>query len=37
MMKTRKVDILCVLDTKWKGGKAKGIGKGFIMVNILSA
>ena len=29
MMERRKVDILCVQETKWKGSKAKCIGGGF--------
>ncbi|XP_051784683.1 craniofacial development protein 2-like [Erpetoichthys calabaricus] len=29
MMERKKVDILCVQETKWKGSKAKWIGGGF--------
>ncbi|KAK3526520.1 hypothetical protein QTP70_030681 [Hemibagrus guttatus] len=29
MMKRRKVDILCVQETRWKGSKAHSIGAGF--------
>ncbi|KAK3570239.1 hypothetical protein QTP86_017140, partial [Hemibagrus guttatus] len=29
MMKRRKVDILCVQETRWKGSKARSIGAGF--------
>ncbi|KAI5097893.1 hypothetical protein C0J45_11620 [Silurus meridionalis] len=29
MMERRKVDMLCVQQTKWKGSKAKNIGGGF--------
>ena len=29
MMERRKVDILCVQETKWKGSKAKNLGGGF--------
>ncbi|KAK3513822.1 hypothetical protein QTP70_028862, partial [Hemibagrus guttatus] len=29
MMERRKVDILCVQETRWKGGKARSIGAGF--------
>ncbi|KAI5100255.1 hypothetical protein C0J45_9241 [Silurus meridionalis] len=29
MMERRKVDILCVQETKWKGSKARNIGGGF--------
>ncbi|KAK3554412.1 hypothetical protein QTP70_023054 [Hemibagrus guttatus] len=29
MMERRKVDILCVKETWWKGSKARGIGAGF--------
>ncbi|KAK3574492.1 hypothetical protein QTP86_008384 [Hemibagrus guttatus] len=29
MMKRRKVDILCVQETRWKGNKARSIGAGF--------
>ncbi|KAK3572244.1 hypothetical protein QTP86_029403 [Hemibagrus guttatus] len=29
MMERRKVDILCVQETKWKGSKARSIGAGF--------
>lgn len=29
MMEWRKVDILCVQETKWKGSKARSIGGGF--------
>ncbi|KAK3574516.1 hypothetical protein QTP86_008561 [Hemibagrus guttatus] len=28
-MERRKVDILCVQETRWKGGKARSIGAGF--------
>ena len=28
MMVKRKVDILCVQETKWKGSKARNIGDG---------
>ncbi|KAK3535033.1 hypothetical protein QTP70_002217 [Hemibagrus guttatus] len=28
-MERRKVDILCVQETRWKGSKARGIGAGF--------
>ena len=31
MMERRKVDILCVQETKWKGSKARSIGGGFII------
>ncbi|KAK3548042.1 hypothetical protein QTP70_003069 [Hemibagrus guttatus] len=29
MMERRKVDILCVQETRWKGSKARSIGAGF--------
>ncbi|KAK3513042.1 hypothetical protein QTP70_000198 [Hemibagrus guttatus] len=29
MMERRKVDILCVQETRWKGSKARSIGEGF--------
>ncbi|ROL49068.1 Craniofacial development protein 2 [Anabarilius grahami] len=29
MMQRRKVDILCVQETRWKGSKARSIGAGF--------
>ncbi|KAK2918570.1 hypothetical protein Q8A73_002941 [Channa argus] len=29
MMQRRKVDILCVQDTRWKGSKARSLGAGF--------
>ncbi|KAI5093469.1 hypothetical protein C0J45_16607 [Silurus meridionalis] len=29
MMERRKVDVLCVQETKWKGSKARNIGGGF--------
>ncbi|KAI5612991.1 hypothetical protein C0J50_4233, partial [Silurus asotus] len=29
MMERRKVDMLCVQETKWKGSKARNIGSGF--------
>ncbi|KAK2917518.1 hypothetical protein Q8A73_004265 [Channa argus] len=29
MMQRRKVDILCVQETRWKGSKAKSLGAGF--------
>ncbi|KAK3540944.1 hypothetical protein QTP86_006405 [Hemibagrus guttatus] len=29
VMERRKVDILCVQETRWKGGKARSIGAGF--------
>ncbi|KAK3517926.1 hypothetical protein QTP70_027537, partial [Hemibagrus guttatus] len=29
VMERRKVDILCVQETRWKGNKARGIGAGF--------
>ena len=29
MMERRKVDILCVQETKWMGSKARSIGGGF--------
>ncbi|KAK3571820.1 hypothetical protein QTP86_020578 [Hemibagrus guttatus] len=29
MMERRQVDILCVQETRWKGGKARSIGAGF--------
>ena len=29
MMKRRKVDILCVQETKWKGNKAREMGDGY--------
>ena len=29
MMKRRKLDILCVQETRWKGSKAESIGGGF--------
>ncbi|KAF7687188.1 hypothetical protein HF521_014416 [Silurus meridionalis] len=29
MMERRKVDMLCVQETKWKGSKARNIGGGF--------
>ena len=32
MMERRKVDILCVQETKWKGSKAKSIGDGFKLL-----
>ena len=32
MMERRKVDILCVQETKWKGSKARSIGGGFKLL-----
>ena len=32
MMERRKVDILCVQGTKWKGSKARSIGGGFKLL-----
>ena len=29
MMERRKVDILCVQETRWKGTKARNIGGGY--------
>ena len=29
LMKTRRVDILCVQETRWKGNKAKELGEGY--------
>ena len=29
MMERRKVDILCILESKWKGSKARNIGGGY--------
>lgn len=29
MMQRRKVDILCVQETRWKGSKARSLGEGF--------
>ena len=29
MMARRKVDILCVQETRWKGNKARNIGGGY--------
>ena len=29
VMERRKIDILCVQETRWKGSKAKNIGGGF--------
>ncbi|KAF3702385.1 hypothetical protein EXN66_Car018073 [Channa argus] len=29
MMQRRKVDILCVQETRWKGSKARSLGAGF--------
>ncbi|KAL7881155.1 hypothetical protein SRHO_G00034090 [Serrasalmus rhombeus] len=33
MMERRKVDILCVQETRWKGSKARNIGGGFKLFN----
>ncbi|KAK3568266.1 hypothetical protein QTP86_002775 [Hemibagrus guttatus] len=33
MMERRKVDILCVQETRWKGSKARSIGAGFKLFN----
>ena len=32
MMERRKIDILCVQETKWKGSKARNIGGGFKLL-----
>ena len=32
MMKIRRVDILCVQETRWKGNKAKDLGDGFKFI-----
>ncbi|XP_037787486.1 uncharacterized protein LOC119583045 [Penaeus monodon] len=32
-MKTRKVDVLCVQETRWKGNKAKELGEGYKLIN----
>ena len=32
LMKSRKVDILCVQETKWSGNKAKEIGDGYKII-----
>ncbi|KAK3573123.1 hypothetical protein QTP86_014136 [Hemibagrus guttatus] len=32
MMERRKVDILCVQETRWKGSKARSIGAGFKLL-----
>ena len=32
MMERRKVNVLCVQETKWKGSKAKSIGGGFKLL-----
>ena len=32
MMERRKVDILCMQETKWKGSKARSIGGGFKLL-----
>ena len=32
MMQRRKMDILCMQETKWKGSKARGIGDGFKLL-----
>ncbi|KAK3508104.1 hypothetical protein QTP70_014279 [Hemibagrus guttatus] len=32
MMERRKVDILCIQETSWKGSKARSIGAGFKMI-----
>ncbi|KAK3532736.1 hypothetical protein QTP86_028100 [Hemibagrus guttatus] len=32
MMERRKVDILCVQETRWKGSKARSIGAGFKLI-----
>ena len=32
MMERRKVDILCVQETKWKGSKTRSIGGGFKLL-----
>ena len=32
LMKTRKVNILCVQETRWKGNKAKELGEGYKLV-----
>ena len=29
MMERRKIDILCVQETKWKGSKARSMGRGY--------
>lgn len=29
MMERRKVDVLCVQETRWKGSKARSIGAGY--------
>ena len=32
MMVRRRIGILCVQETKWKGAKARGMGEGYRMV-----
>ena len=32
MMKRRRVDILCVQETRWKGNKAREIGEGYKLI-----
>ncbi|XP_064111500.1 craniofacial development protein 2-like [Macrobrachium nipponense] len=32
LMKTRRVDILCVQETRWKGNKARELGEGYKIV-----
>ena len=32
MLERRKVDIMCVQETKWKGSKARSIGGGFKLL-----
>ncbi|KAF7708952.1 hypothetical protein C0J45_4279 [Silurus meridionalis] len=33
MMERKKVDMLCVQETKWKGSKTRNIGGGFKLVH----
>ena len=32
MMERRKIDVLCVQETKWKGSKARSMGKGYKLL-----
>ena len=32
LMKTRRIDVLCVQETRWKGNKAKELGEGYKLI-----
>ena len=32
LMKSRRVDILCVQETRWKGNKARELGEGYKLI-----